>query len=178
MKRILVFLIIAIVIFCAGGVVALNARTLGSLMFLYGGVAVAAVVVSRLIKGSVGRLTGISRPWVCMLLAVIALYPTMLCATLCVNYFGADKSSIHQQPAVVEKVYYKIRHRTKRVGRRTITTGETYKVWYVDLKINSLCTKQFGVTQTQWRRYHAGDTLSIDVERGALGLPVITRWQP
>lgn len=178
MKRILVFLIIAIVIFCAGGVVALNARTLGSLMFLYGGVAVAAVVVGRLIRSSVSRLTGITRPWVCMMLAVIAVYPVLLCDTLCVNYFGADKSSVHQQPAVVERVYYKTRHRTKRVGRRTISTGETYKVWYVDLKINSLCTKQFSVTHTQWRRYHAGDTLRIDVERGALGLPVITGWQP
>lgn len=178
MKRVLIFLIIAIVIFAAGGVIALSMRTIGSMTLLFGGVAVVTVIVSRIIRNSVGRLTGITRPWVCMILAVIAVYPALLCATLCVNYFGADEQTSHRQPAVVERVYSKTRHRTKRVGRRTITTGQTYKVWYADLKVSPICTKQLSLTHSQSQKMHAGDTIGIEVCCGALGLPVITRWQP
>ena len=92
------------------------------------------------------------------------------------NYAFADKSTLHKEPVVVERRYSEVRHRTKRISRRTYGRGEPYKVYYIDVRFPSTGKlKAISLQQRLYNRVRTGDTLSLDTEMGFLGFPVIIR---
>lgn len=94
---------------------------------------------------------------------------------LALNYFGADDSTIHREEAtVVSKTSHK-RHHSRRVGRRRYTTGEPYYVYDLNLRFSDGRTKSIRVEAAQYNRTRTGATLTLQMERGLLGWPVITR---
>lgn len=94
---------------------------------------------------------------------------------LSLNYFGADSSTIHREEVtVVSKETHK-RHHSRRVGRRRYTTGEPYYVYDLNLRFSDGRTKSIRVDAARYNRTRTGATLTLPMERGLLGWPVITR---
>lgn len=94
---------------------------------------------------------------------------------LSLNYFGADSSTIHREEVtVVSKETHK-RHHSRRVGRRRYTTGEPYYVYDLNLRFSDGRTKSIRVEAAQYNRTRTGATLTLLMEKGLLGWPVIMR---
>lgn len=94
---------------------------------------------------------------------------------LALNYFGADSSTIHREEVtVVSKETHK-RHHSRRVGRRRYTTGEPYYVYDLNLQFADGRTKSLRVEAARYRRTRTGATLTLPMEKGLLGWPVIMR---
>lgn len=175
MRKALTIIMAAVAIFAAGGCIALGANTLGSMT----GVCCAAGVVTAVCCLALRRLwekiTLTTNRWVNIGAGVLVMFPILLCALLCVNYFGADDTTQHTENAVVERLYSKTRHHTKRVSRRTVGVGEEYKVYYAEVSMPSVANKEISLNLRQWQKLHKGDTIRVQVAQGALGMPVMKR---
>lgn len=107
--------------------------------------------------------------------AIILVGSTLL---LSANYFCADDSTIHREDAtVVSKETHK-RHHSRRVGRRRYTTGEPYYVYDLNLQFADGRTKSLRVDAARYNRTRTGATLTLPMEKGLLGWPVIMRSMP
>ena len=103
--------------------------------------------------------------------AIILVGSTLL---LSANYFCADDSTIHREDAtVVSKETHK-RHHSRRIGRRRYTTG----VYDLNLQFADGRTKSLRVDATRYNRTRTGATLTLPMEKGLLGWPVIMRSMP
>lgn len=103
------------------------------------------------------------------------MFPILMCTVLAVNYFGSDDASLQTENAVIQRLYSKTRHHTKRVSRRTVGVGEAYKVYYAEVDMAGATVKEISLNLKQWQRLHKGDTIKLQVARGALGMWVIKR---
>lgn len=90
-----------------------------------------------------------------------------------VNYLGADKDNASDMPAVVESKYYEIRHRSRRVGRRYVSNGEPYNVYYADLRLADGHHAKMRLTGAQISSVRAGEEINVKIASGMLGIPVI-----
>lgn len=153
----------------------MEANTLGSHITVYIIVAIITAIASFLTRNLWHKLTGINMAWINTGISAITIYPILLCATLAINYFCADESTLHYESAVVERLYTKTRHHTKRISRRTMGVGEPYKVYFAEVSIQGIRNKELSFNHKQWRRLHKGDTLRLRVAKGAFGIPVVKR---
>lgn len=92
-----------------------------------------------------------------------------------VNYLGADKDNASDMPAVVESKYYEIRHRSRRVGRRYVSNGEPYNVYYADLRLADGHHAKMRLTGAQISSVRAGEEINVKIASGMLGIPVIIK---
>lgn len=99
----------------------------------------------------------------------------LLSAFYGLNFIFADNGTLHAEKAVVERKYYKVRHRTKRVSRRHYAQGEPYNVYYADIRFADGRVKDLSLPRARYSRIHIGDTLRIPVEKGLFNVPVIKR---
>ena len=104
------------------------------------------------------------------------VFSSMLFAAvfLGVNVLFPDKESQTEVKAVVSKVYSETRHRSRRVGRRYVPTGEEYKVYYMDIKFPGGCVKPRQINFSRFRTTHPGDTITVRLENGFLGIPFVS----
>ena len=108
----------------------------------------------------------------CYVCQVIASLGIFLCAFFALNsYCGSAEN--HTIKATVEKKYYKIRHRTRRVSRRTYTTGEKYYTYYLRLRFDDGVETSIGTTDKFYHRVRTGESLDVEIHRGLFGFPVI-----
>lgn len=175
MRRFLIIMVVAVVIFAIGGCIALGANTLGSIVAVCCAAGVVTAVCCMVMKNLWAKMTQTSKLWVNTGVGAVVVFPIVLCTLLGVNYFGADYSTQHTENAVIERLYSKTRHHTKRVSRRTIGVGEEYKVYYAEVSMPGVAKKEISLSLKQWQRLHKGDTIKLQVAQGALGMPVIKR---
>lgn len=167
--------LIVLTIVCYGAAMAVYGNTLtGPWTPALAAVALAAAA-SLWLAAPMGRLTALKARWLNFAISVAMLTGAFLAAIYIVNYTFADDSTLHTERADIARLYYKTRHRTKRVGRRTVTTGETYKVYFAELHFNSGKVKDISLSLQQYNRMRRLDSIDLPVERGALGMPVIKR---
>ena len=69
--------------------------------------------------------------------------------------------------------FHKVRHKSRRVGRNRYVQGEAYNVYYIKVRFGNDLLKELQVERNRYTRLHKGDTLSLFVSEGALGIPVL-----
>lgn len=116
-------------------------------------------------------LTGKQNVALNMLCHLIFTFPLLLCAALTVNLFTADKNPVNTE-AVVERVYTETRYHTKRVSRKVYTRGAPYTVYCVEIQFPEGERRHFDIKKKVYNRLSKGDTVSVDVKKGALGMRV------
>lgn len=107
----------------------------------------------------------------CVHMAVVSVF--FFWAGMALNYYCADSGSTHEEQAVVERKFKEERHRSRRVGRRYVNSGETYYVYYMELRLPDGRAKNVRVSQPRYRNIRVGSTRSISVSDGLLGLTVM-----
>lgn len=90
------------------------------------------------------------------------------------NRVFVDHSTEHEEKAVVTRHYSRERHKTRRSGRRYVSTGETYKVYYIEVGFASGMTKEIEVPAARFHRFHTGDSLRFELGKGLFGIPVVS----
>lgn len=106
---------------------------------------------------------------ICHIVFVTAV--SLMLVYIC-NYWGASNRTSSTQTTVVAKKYYKERQRTQRSGRRMVSTGEKYNVYYIDVRFPSGLCKSIELPYSRFRRIHKGDSLDFSVTPGNLGIPI------
>lgn len=105
----------------------------------------------------------------------VVLVPVLLLVLavgVCVcNYAFADDERIEK--AVVEKKYYKVHHKTRRVSRKRFTQGEPYNVYYMRVRLGNGETEEVKIDCNKYNRLHKGDTVTLSVSDGLFGIQVI-----
>jgi len=108
--------------------------------------------------------------YICHLIAVTGVF----CASFyIVNYAFADSTTTHTVKAVVERRYSETRYKSKRIRRNVYGRGEPYKVYYMELKFDNGMRKARYINLKKFNRIRKGDTVKVDIARGALYIPVI-----
>jgi hypothetical protein len=91
-----------------------------------------------------------------------------------INFMGADKEKAAVIQATVERKYHETRKRTRRVGRgRYVPTGETYQVYYADIRLADGHLVTVPLTGGKIPRVHKGQKLEVKETSGTLGIPVV-----
>lgn len=123
-----------------------------------------------------GKLTGWSSMAANALVHAVALFLVLSALVLSVNYFAADKEGFSTELALIESRVRKTEYKSRRVSRRVYTRGEPYYVYELELRFAdpgySACSKRVRVPKRQYDALRQGDTVSVAVGRGALGMPV------
>lgn len=108
--------------------------------------------------------------WACSMAAGTGIF---LCGLLLANMLGADTQSRDYIDATVAQKVRKTKHHTKRVGRRTYTTGREYYVFEATLQLPDGRSATVSVPLDVYNRLQKGHTVGVKVANGALGWDVI-----
>lgn len=90
-----------------------------------------------------------------------------------INMWGANRNDLREEKVVVERRFSETHHRSKRVGRRYVTQGEPYKMYYIEIGMPEGKKKKLAVGYSDFRRIRTGDSIMISVNKGLLGFPVV-----
>lgn len=130
---------------------------------------VSGVMIHRhwsVLTGSDSRLLN----YICHVVAAVGLFAVLFFA---INSFFADRSSLHTERVGVSAKYTEEGYHTRRVGRHYTRRGEKYTNYYIELVFADGRTKRVSVDNRRYNRTRNGDSLSVELEQGALGIPVI-----
>ncbi len=121
------------------------------------------------------QLTGSGRFLLNFLCQTAFAWALLLFGFYLTNYCFAREASKHVEEVTVERVYSKTRYHSRRVGRGRYVRGEPYKVYYMEVTLADGRLKELSVNSDESRRLHKGTVLSLTLERGLWGVPVIKR---
>lgn len=166
-------LLLLLAMMLAGGFVVLRSKTIVDSWIVVSVSVIAAFPVSCLIARKDKDLVPFRRLPLRVAVWFVFTATVFAGAFYFVNFVGADKEKSCDTSAVVEHKYYEIRHRTRRVGRRYVATGETYKVYYADLRLDNGYIATIPLTGRQISEVRQGQHMDVSVAPGYLGLPVV-----
>lgn len=120
------------------------------------------------------KIIGFRRLILRILTWIILMSSILIGSFYCINYIGADSKSGTYHPAVVERKYYETRNRTRRVRHgRYINTGETYRIYYADIRLDNGHLTTIPLTGSDIARAYPGQPLTVMVCDGTFGVPVV-----
>lgn len=90
-----------------------------------------------------------------------------------INDEFSDRDGEHTEQGVVTGHFREERHRTRRVGRRYVATGEKYYVYRLEVKLPSTDPKMISVTYDRYKSVRDGDSVSVPVRKGWLGVTLL-----
>lgn len=170
-----VIALIFLFLFLIAGVYALSQYTLLS----FGIPLVRSAVVSLLFGMALHRLgmwawlTGSKKFLLNYLCCSVCTCVLVLSLFYICNYAFANDEGGGMRSAVIEAKFHKVRHKSRRVGRNRYVQGEAYNVYYIKVRFGNDLLKELQVERNRYARLHKGDTLSLFVSEGALGIPVL-----
>ncbi len=168
--RMAVFIVCIILL---AGAVSVSSNTLISAWIPFAGSGAAALLSGTALWRAWRRLTNSEKILSNYLCHTICTGIVLAAAFYICNYAFANKTKTHNTQVVVEKKYHKVRHHTRRIGRRHYTQGRPYKVYYMTVRFNNGSTKDLSIPLKRYCRIRQGGTISLPVARGLFGVPVI-----
>ena len=89
------------------------------------------------------------------------------------NNMLADRDTERVVSGVVDGHFREERHRTRRVGRRYIANGEKYYVYKLEVQLEDGQKKMLDVPYSRYNNVRNGDSISVPVLDGLLGVTVM-----
>ncbi len=134
---------------------------------------VLALPAGMLLRRLMRRLTRMDSTIVNVLVGTALSYAVVTGSFYALNFYRSDATSTHDYSAPVLNKYSEEHYRTRRVSRNRVTRGETYRVYYVVVELPGGRTKAIDVTLAVYNRARTGGQLTLSVEKGFFGIPVI-----
>lgn len=136
-----------------------------------------SLVIATLPGLALGRLLevgdmGLNRV-ACYCCGVVAMMSVVTGSFYMLNYFGADSDSLETVDAEVSRRYSEQHYQVRRVSRYATSRGRPYHVYYIGLDIPGKGEKVLQVTLERYNKIKKGASMSIDVESGLFGVPVM-----
>lgn len=107
----------------------------------------------------------------------VFLCGVLLCIFYAVNSAFPRRGSLHEEKCLVTKKIVKERHHSRRVGRGRYVQGEAYKVYSFEVRFPDGSEKEFPASIERYRRLHLDDTISLNLEEGFFGVPIVRRGE-
>ena len=85
----------------------------------------------------------------------------------------SDRDTAHTERGVVTAHFKEERHRTRRVGRRYVATGEKYYVYSLRVNLADTDPKIISVNYDRYRNVRDGDSVSVPVRTGLFGIKIL-----
>lgn len=139
-------------------------------------ISAAMALISGILLWKLWRnVTRSSKFWINYLLHVVWLTGILSGLFFSLNFLCADDTSLHEETVVVEKKYYKVRHKTKRISRRVYGQGDAYNVYYISIRFDDGKTKDITLPFDRYRRLKAGTQKEFPVADGLFGIKILKR---
>ena len=114
--------------------------------------------------------------WPNYILYTVALTLILFFAVLLINRLAVRDDGSGWRNALVEKVYRKKQHQTKRVSRKVyINTGHVYYTYGAKVRTEDDLTPDIRLTYRQYQRVNKGDTVRLYLRQGFFGMPILVR---
>jgi len=118
-------------------------------------------------------MTGFRRWYANALTAAAFMFTLFLAAFYSLNYYKSrSDSSVTYQATVLNKISEE-HYRTRRISRHHSVRGEKYRVYSLLLQMPDGKTKEVRVTPEQFIRCANGRPITVNLEQGLFGIPVI-----
>lgn len=196
LKTIGLWLGVTLLILLAGAVWVMLEYTLVNTWIFLGCILMISCVLTSLCH-KLRRLPAIfSNKALNLITTTLILFVIISGATLTANYFTADFDHEPPTKAIIERKYQQTRHRSRRSGRHSYEQGESYQAYFVDLRLLSPAdstltqnhtqslkqtsmqgknnTLKIELTRKPYSKIHKGDTATVSISKGILGLRVIS----
>lgn len=173
-KRGVVSLIVALflILILAGGSFALMALSIVSPLSILVPSLITGFLLAYFLRNIATRISNTDNLIINLLISGILLSSCTSFTLLSANFFITD-NKVHKENATIEKTYSKTFHRSRRVGRRYVTNGEPYKVYYIEVSFTDGTTKEIQLGEKGYGKLKKGDVLEFEIDKGCLGIPVI-----
>lgn len=165
--------VLAVIVFY-GLTLALWGMTLGSLTVIIAGSVFLAALSGLPIYNKWRVITGTSRLSVNILCHLVSATGFFMSLLLGINYWGRHSDDTKTERVAVVRVYSEEHYRSRKVGRRYVK-GEPYKTYYIDVSLPGGYEKPMTVKPEKFRSYHTGDSVTVKLTPGALGMPIVGR---
>ncbi len=133
----------------------------------------AAFIIGFLLRGTFKWIIGWKSSASCTLIATAVFFVIFNGVFYTVNFYCSDSDSLTQLSVEVTDKYSEEHYRVKRVSRGRTTRGEKYMVYRAVIALPDGRTKVLDVPLDKYRNYRIGEKITLAVEDGALGAPVI-----
>lgn len=138
------------------------------------GISAAVAIITSLWGWQLWKwLTDMRAVWVNCIVHIIVTTSVLLLLFYSINYYGSRPSSEITRDVEITSRYYKIHHHSNRTGRHSYSRGAPYKVYFIQITFPSGRTKDLQLPYSEYRRLHKGSHLSLQLQRGFFGIPVI-----
>lgn len=170
-RTVAIVLLSTLALFCIGGCAAELNYLLTAWWIPVSIVLVITVALALPLRRMWQWIIGKSNVALILLCHILFTGPLLLCAALTINLATSGKN-VQPTEAVVERVYTETRYRTKRLSRKVYTRGAPYTVYRVEVHFPEGEKRHFDIKRQLFARLTKGDTISVDVSKGALGMKV------
>lgn len=173
LRIILAGMSVGVLLLLLGGIAAELETTLVSGLLLFGAIAAVGCATGIFVAPRLSRLTGIGNRVVNYVGYVAAFTVAVGGTVLIVNDLAADTESFREEKAVVERRIVKTRHRSHRTGRHSYSSGTPYKVYYLEVRLPGGESIELQPAYKEYVKASEGDTATVRVGRGALGMKMV-----
>lgn len=132
-----------------------------------------AVPCAVVLQVLIGRLTQFGKTIWNVLTAWGVAFSCLIGLFYILNFYNADAASVREYSAPVIRKYAKDRYHTRRVSRNRVVRGEKYRVYFLSIELPDSKLKEIEVSLSDYNRVKAGKQLSLQLETGLFGVPVI-----
>ena len=135
-------------------------------------VAVAVVCLGRPLRGFWQRLIKSDNRILTTVIHFVAGFILLGSIVLLVNDLPTDYSSLPETDAVVSERHVEVRHKKERVGRHRYRDGKAYNVYVIKGQTADGTEVELEVGRKFYNTHREGDTISLRMGPGTLGLTV------
>lgn len=118
------------------------------------------------------RITSVSLRWLLVIVQVASFTAIGAAAMLATNFYAAERATERPVKVVVESRHKVKNYRTRRVGRRIVSTGNPYYTYRLSLHFPSGVVKKPNVPMDAYMNVRSGDTITVTTRHGWLDWPV------
>ncbi|MCM1163033.1 MAG: hypothetical protein NC339_02100 [Muribaculaceae bacterium] len=171
--KILIFVVAIVTLGCYGWAIGLHSLTF---VAWWGPLSVAlllSLATSLLLRNVWRPVTSTGSVWINTIVHTVVATGVLLAAFYAINYYGASAESSRTIKAEIERKYQEERHRSRRVGRRYVASGDAYQVYYADFRLPDGRLHKQRLTPARYIKLRRGSHITLHLRRGLLGLDVI-----
>lgn len=162
-----------IMIFLGVGIAVVLEHTVLNRWLFFGIMLLAGIVTSVPCGRFWQWLTGGVDRRLCVLIHIVCFGILLSALILGVNYFSADFDHMPRTDAVIVRKYSETRYHSRRVGRRSYSRVDPYKVYYVELALPDSLHREYQISLKRYNRLRKGKTVEVPRGPGRLGIEVI-----
>lgn len=132
-----------------------------------------AIPSGILMKGLMHKLMHFSRSVWNVIAGAVLWFGIFIGLFYSLNYFKSNETSAQERSVKVLSKYTEEHYHTKRVSRNTVTCGEKYKVYYINIELQNDHEKRIEIPAREYVKIKAGSRITLRIETGLFGIPVI-----